>query len=442
MIDAANKIEKKFTAAGADDTIVTISEELKTQLKFSNSKISATQTWKSMNIGLFAAFDKKLISTTIQNLSDAAIDDALKKVLAFVKAVQPNSEYMGIAEGPFKHRQIERTYDPLIENIGDKAVDLVDRGIIIAQNKGAKRVAGVLETSTANTWLHTSNNVDAQEKGTTIHFSCRAFADKTASGHYVSTARMLNDLKIEKTAENAADVAKKAIGPEGIKEGKYDLLFEPLAAANLIEQVANAASVFNVEAGLSCLNGKIGKRVGSNNVTLIDDATMPGAVGAQMFDAEGVPTQKNVIIENGIAKTYLHNTSTAKRYKTTTTGNAGIIAPQPFNIIFKTGSFIKEDLFGQIERGLWITNVWYTRFMNYESGDFSTIPRDGAFLIEKGKIVKPVKDIRISENLLNMLKNVSAVGAEAEQITGWEVETPTFMPPIIVKNANITKSVE
>jgi PmbA protein len=442
MLDVASKIEKKFTRAGVNDTIVTISEDFKTQLKFSNSKISATQTWKSLNIGLFAAIDKKLISTSIENYSDNAIDDALKKVLAFAKAVQPNTDYMGIAEGPFKHKQIERTYDAAIENIGDKSVDFAERGITAALNRGAKRAAGVLETSASRTWLHTSNNVDAEEKGTTIHFSCRAFSDKTASGHYVSTARMLNDLKIERTAENAADVAKKAVGPEGIPEGKYDILFEPLAAANIIEQVAHAASVFNVEAGLSCLNGKIGKRVGSDNVTIIDDATLPGAVGAAMFDAEGVPTQKNTIIENGIAKTYLHNTSTAKRYKTSTTANAGIIAPEPFNIIFKTGSFIKEELFGQIERGLWITNVWYTRFMNYETGDFSTIPRDGAFLIEKGKIVKPVKDIRISENLLNMLRNVSAVGSEAEQITGWEVETPTYMPPIVVKNANITKSVE
>ncbi|MFH1181829.1 MAG: TldD/PmbA family protein [Candidatus Woesearchaeota archaeon] len=442
MLDTARKIGRKLTSAGADDSIVTISEELKTQLKFSNSKISATQTWKSLHIGLFAAIGKRLVSTSIEDYSDKAVDTALKKIMAFASATQQNSEYMGIAEGPFRHKQIERTYDEAIENLGEKGVDLVDAGIIAGLSRGAKKVAGVLETTTSKTWLHTSNNVDGEEKGTTIHFSCRAFSDKDASGHYVSTARMLSDLKIEQAAENAAAVAKKAVGPERISEGKYDVLFEPLAAANIIEQVAHAASVFNVEAGLSCLNGKIGKMVGSENVTVIDDATLPGTAGAAKFDAEGVPTQRNTIIENGIMKTYLHNTSTAKRYKTSTTANAGIIAPEPFNIIFKTGSFIKDELFERIKRGLWITNVWYTRFMNYESGDFSTIPRDGAFLIENGRIVKPVKDIRISENLLNMLRNVSAVGAEAEQITGWEVETPIFMPPMIVKNVNITKSVE
>jgi PmbA protein len=442
MLDIAERIEKKFTKAGVDDAIVTISEETKTQLKFSNSKISATQTWKSMNIGLFAAINKRLVSTSIEDYSDKSIDAALKKVMAFANAVQPNSEYEGIAKGPFRHKQIERTYDANVENLGEKGVDLAEEGIKIARGNGAKKVAGVLETSTSKVWLRTSNNVEGEDKGTTIHFSCRAFMGNDASGHYVTTARMLNDLKIRQAAENAAFVAKKAVGPEGIPEGKYDLLLEPLAAANIIEQVGHAASVFNVEAGLSCLNGKIGKMIGSENVTIIDDATLPGGVGAMKFDAEGVPTQRNMILENGIVKTYLHNTSTAKRYKTSTTANAGIIAPEPFNIIFKTGSFIKDELFGQIKRGLWITNVWYTRFMNYESGDFSTIPRDGAFLIENGKITKPVKDIRISENLLNMLRNVSAVGAEAEQITGWEVETPTFIPPMIVRNANITKSVE
>lgn len=442
MLDAAEKIGKKFSNAGVDDVIVTISEDTKTQLKFSNSKISATQTWKSMNIGLFAAIGKRLVSTTIEDCSEKAVDNALKKVMAFAKAIEPNSEYMGIATGPFKYKNIERLYDKGIETLGEKGVDLVDEGIMTALNKGAKKVAGVLETTTSKNWLHTSNNIEGEEKGTSIHFSCRAFSGHDASGHYVSTARVLNDLRIKHAAENAADVAKKAVGPGHIKEGKYDLLFEPLAAANLIEQVGHAASAFNVEAGLSCLNGKIGKSIGSEKVTLIDDATLPGGVGSARFDAEGVPTQRNTIIENGIVKTYLHNTSTATRHETSTTANAGIIAPEPFNIIFKTGSFIKDELFEQVKKGLWITNVWYTRFMNYESGDFSTIPKDGAFLIENGKIVKPIKDIRISENLLNMLKNVSAVGAEAEQITGWEVETPTFMPPIIVKNANITKSVE
>jgi PmbA protein len=253
---------------------------------------------------------------------------------------------------------------------------------------------------------------------------------------------MLHDCDIESAATRAAIIAKKAVKPKPLKQGVYDVLFEPLPVSNILEQVGDATSIFNVESGLSCLSEKMNKPVASREVTLFDDATMPGGIGSAKFDAEGVPTQRNTLVENGVLKTYLHNTSTAKRYNTVTTANAGLVAPEPFNIILKKGNFIKEELFEQIKRGLWITNVWYTRFQNYESGDFSTIPRDGAFLIEKGEVSKPVRDIRISENLLSMLKNVAAVGADAEQVMGWEVETPVFTPSIVVKNVHISKSVE
>jgi PmbA protein len=442
MQDIARKIEKKFKSKGADDVIVTVEEEVKTQIKFSNNKISATQTWREMNINLFAAIDKRLVSTSIHTYSPKTVNETVQRLLKFAKATQQNKEYFGIAKGPFAYRNIEDTYDRRIAELGEKDVDLVEKGINAALSNGAKRTAGVLETSTSKINLITSNNVEAEDRGTKIYFSLRAFTDRDASGHYVSNARLLHDCDIEHTAAKAAIIAKKAINPQSLRAGTYDVLFEPLPASNIIEQVGNATSAFNVESGLSCLAGKMQKQVASKELTLYDDAIMPGGVGSIKFDAEGVPTQKNTLIENGVLKTYLHNTSTAKRYDTVTTANAGLISPEPFNLVVKKGNFIKEEMFEQIKRGLWITNVWYTRFQNYESGNFSTIPRDGAFLIENGKIRKSVKDIRISENLLNVLRNIVTVGIDAEQVMGWEVETPVFTPAIVVKNVKITKSVE
>jgi len=98
-------------------------------------------------------------------------------------------------------------------------------------------------------------------------------------------------------------------------------------------------------------------------------------------------------------------------------------------------------MYSDIKRGLVVTNVWYTRFQNYSSGDFSTIPRDGMFLIENGKIVGPVKELRISDNMLSILSNVVAVGNKPEQVFGWEVEIPVNTPPVVVKDVRLTKSV-
>ena len=107
-------------------------------------------------------------------------------------------------------------------------------------------------------------------------------------------------------------------------EGKYDVVFDPLFVGSLLGMWGSMASAYYVMVQLSIFVDKIGKKVASEIVTLRD---VPAAysMSNRVFDDEGVPTRENVIIEKGVLKTYLHNTSTAKIFKTETTGNAGIV---------------------------------------------------------------------------------------------------------------------
>ncbi|MBI2141254.1 TldD/PmbA family protein [Candidatus Woesearchaeota archaeon] len=433
-----SRLKKK----GADDVVVSASREEAAQLKFSNSLISTTQSWQSDKLNIFVAIDKKLVGTSIRDMSKPAADDAVTKLLKFAAAAAPNREYMGIAEGPFRYSGIPETYDKAIAGLGETAVDILSGAINVAKNNGAKRTAGVLETTVSSSYLLTSNGVEAEDTGTQAYFSIRAFVDKYASGHHVCNSRVLRKFMPEASAEKAATIAKQAVNPKNGTPGTYDIIFAPLPFANLIESVGKASSIFNVESKLSCLAEKIGKRVGSENVTLVDDGRLPNGFNSVRFDEEGVPTQKNVIIDRGVLKTYLHNTSTARRHKTKTTANAGLVTPLPFNLIFEKGKFNKEEMIGQVKRGLIVTNVWYTRFQNYEAGDFSTIPRDGIFLIENGKVTAPVKELRISDNLIHILQSIAAVGKDQEALFGWEVEIPTLTPPVLVKGVRVTKSAE
>ena len=267
----------------------------------------------------------------------------------------------------------------------------------------------------------------------------RALKTKNASGHQTTVSRVKNKLNVEGAAQHAAEIAVLANRPRKQISGTFDVIFEPLAFANLLAQVGDTSSVFAVESGFSPLRNHLGKQVASSSVTVYDDGTMPNGYASTAFDAEGHPTQKNVLIKDGILQTYLHNASTAIRYKTKSTGNAGLIAPDPHNLVMAPGTSTKEQLFSSVKKGVYITNVWYTRFQNYSTGDFSTIPRDGAFYIENGKIKYALKDIRISENILNMMKNIALVGKEVQQIKSWEVDTPTFVPHVLVNNVRITK---
>jgi len=167
---------------------------------------------------------------------------------------------------------------------------------------------------------------------------------------------------------------------------------------------------------------------------------MKNGFGSRTFDDEGVPTKTTNIIEKGRLKTYLHNTSTAKKFKTQTTANAGLVSPRNFNIVMEEGKSSVDEMISQMKNGIYITNTWYTRFTNYRTGDFSTIPRDAMFKVENGRIVGPIKELRLSENMQHILESVVAITKEREQIEWWEVETPVLVGHVLCKGLNMTKS--
>ncbi|MBW2971026.1 TldD/PmbA family protein [Candidatus Woesearchaeota archaeon] len=436
----ADYVLKALLKRRVDDAVVMASERISQQIKFSNNKVNAIKTLEQNSVSLFAVKDKRLVSTAIRDISTASADSVVDKVIDFLKSAPENKGYGGIAQGPFKYSEISRGFDKEVMSNPQLGAELVEQAISRAVDLGIERSAGVLELSNDDIFLKSSNSVDVSDKATRLYFSMRCFADKEASGHMVTASRDLRGFEVEAAVNKAAHIAEMAKKPEAVEPGKYAVLFDHLAFSNMLDRAGMAASAFSVEAGLSFLADRLGQKVASDIVTLKDSGNLENGFGSDKFDEEGVPTRENTIIESGKLNTYLHNTSTAKRFNTTTTANAGLVSPTTFNLVLKPGKHSFESLLSTIKRGLYITNVWYTRFQNYHSGDFSTIPRDGIFLIENGEIKHAVKELRVSDNMINLLQSISAIGSEPKQIFGWEVETPVVTPMAVVDDLRITKS--
>ena len=118
-----------------------------------------------------------------------------------------------------------------------------------------------------------------------------------------------------------------------------------------------------------------------------------------------------------------------------------MIAPHPINIILQEGNQTKEEIIKEMKSGIYITNVWYTRFQNYMSGDFSTIPRDGIFEIKNGEIIGSLKNIRITENLQRILMGIKKISNNPHWIQWWGMEgtgAPALTPTVLVEDVNIT----
>jgi PmbA protein len=427
---------KKAEKLGATDAVAQLSRESRSQIRFANNTMTTLQNWETEKLELFLSFNKRIVSTSLDMITKKSIDAALANLAKLAKTAKPKEDFGGIADGPFKYKKVAGCYDKRVLN-ADLA-DKVDAAMNAALKKAGK-TAGVLYAGEEAVELATSGGAHAADKGTSIELSLRAFCAKDESGHSVSCARSLSDFNPESAGSKAALLASLAKNPVEGSPGKYDVVFDPMAFADLAALTACFASAFYVETGFSFLADKLGKAVASPAVGISDAGNMAGGFGTESFDDEGVPTQTTEIIKRGTLNTYLHNTSTARKYLVRTTANAGLINPSPRNVVLQPGNRSKDDLIGGVKSGLYITNVWYTRFQNYKTSDFSTIPRDAVLVIKDGEFVGSIKNVRITENLEGLLKKVMAVSNRPEWVHWWEVETPVYLPYVLAEKVNITK---
>ena len=428
-----NELKKK----GADDVVISSSKSYTKQVRFSNNEINLNLSYSFDVFNIFASLKQRIISTSLRDLSKKAADLTIKKILASAKNLPKNEDYKGIANGKFKYPKIEDNYDKNIDNVNP--IDIVEEAISLSINKGVLKCAGVLFATKSEDKIFTSNDIIGEDKKTHYYFSIRSMNSKDASGHSNAVSNVLSKLDYRNSAEESAEISKMSLNPKESPDGKFDVIFSPLAFAPLLKHTGDSASIYSIESGFSFFPKKLNERVANTNVNLIDDGTYRNGSGSSRYDDEGHPRQRTTVVENGILKSFLHNTSSAIRYKTKSTGNAGLISPDPTNFILMPGKLTKDDMIKNVKNGILITNIWYTRFNNYLTGEFSTIPRDGTFLIKNGEILYPINRLRVSDSLQRIYKNIIGLGKELKQIESWEAESPTVLPYVFVKDVNITK---
>ena len=415
-----------------DEVVLAKGESNSRQIKFSDNEIVKTAVEEVSNVSIFVAKNKKLVSTILKD--DKNIDKTIRLLKKMVDQVEAKEDFHGINDKIYKYKEIKDVYDSKIKEIDD--VDFVEKGINASLGQGVERTNGVFELHDGECEILTNKGIDFKEKGSEVYFSIRSFVTKDQSGHMNGVSRVLRGFDTAKIGKKSGEIARDAEGVVNGRKGKMDVIFSPLAFAPILNSIGDAASIFSVESGMSYFEGKLNKKL--SNVTIYDDGSLRNGLGSLKADMEGVASRKNVLLDKGVFKTYLHNYSTAKKYGVESTGNAGLVSPEPWNVVIDKGNYKLDELIKGVKDGLLVTNVWYTRFANYATGDFSTIPRDGCFKIKNGKIVESWKGIRVSENVLNILKNVSKLGNEVEHLRSWEADTPISCPHVLVKNCNIT----
>jgi PmbA protein len=436
MLAKTEEIVKKGRALGADEVIAKTTSGRYRQTRFSNNQIDISVAWNDYVTDVALSWKKRLVATQIHDFRN--VDESVKRLFKLAKVSKENPVYGGVAEGKFRYQKSRA--DKALESL-DNPAEYVLEAIEAAQKEAGPhtKTGGILFTSLQGVYLVSSEGPMGQDRRSAIELSIRAFSQKEASGHSVECGSTLKGFDPARAGRKAGEIARQAKNPKAGVEGRYDVVFDPLFVGSLLAMWGSMTSAYSVMIHLSIFVDKQGQKVASDMVTL-RDVPASYSVANRVFDDEGVPSKENVLISKGVLKTYLHNTSTAKIFQTKTTGNAGLVSPTPWNIEMDAGDLSRDEIFREVKRGLYLTNTWYTRFQNYATGDFSTIPRDGIFLIEDGEIKQSWKDIRLSDNALKMLNNIVGISKERQHVHWWsEADPPSLSPYILMKDVQITR---
>lgn len=231
----------------------------------------------------------------------------------------------------------------------------------------------------------------------------------------------------ESIGRRAAERVARRLGARKVTTQKVPVIFEPRTAGGLLSSIFEAVSGSSVYRKETFLADRLGETVASPLVTVIDDATIPGLFGSSPFDDEGVPSRRTTVIEQGVLRSYLLNSYTARKLGMRTTGNAsrgitGNAGVGHGNLYLEPGQKTPQEIIGSIRQGLYITELMGFG-VNVVTGDYS---RGAAGLwIENGELAYPVSEITVASTLQQMLKGIVAIGSDLE-FRG-SVAAPTLM---------------
>ena len=337
-------------------------------------------------------------------------------------AVLESAEEQFLGEAGGKYEAYEKKEYPLPET--DELIKAALHGQELAYAADPRVVDGtstVVMRMKQSVAIFNSRGLDlaAENQASLCYIAAVVKDGEEMNDEYKIKAGPIGEWKQEELAEKAVKAALAKLGGKVAPTGAYPVVFAPDAMSALLMTFSPAFSAEAAQKGLSPLAGKEGTKIASDCVTLVDDPFHKDSLMPMPFDAEGTPTRKKNVIENGTLTTLLHNLKTAKVAGVPSTGNAskrgyaGSVQISPFSFVLAPGEMTEEELLAKAGNGVYIDTLNGTHAgADPISGDFSL--QTLGFMIEDGKKTRPVKDFTVAGNFFDLLQHVEAAADNAE----------------------------
>ena len=408
-------IDRTLSFSKADETQVTLTGGDRANVRFARNSVTTSGASSGYSLAIQAKFGQRIGTVTASEFSDASLQRAMRNAEEIARLSPENPEAMPFV-GP---------------------ADLRRRAAPISTTRRARRRSGAPAPSRRRSTRRRTKNVDAAGF---VETSAQIQAGATSKGQfgygrytaadYNLTARTpdgtgsgwasksFNELRLL-AARHARRRRHRQGGalaqPHRHRAGQVHGGARAAAMADLVANLAFAADARQADEGRSFFSKKgggtrIGETVVNEKVTIYSDPAHALAP-AIPFDGEGLPLARLNWIDKGVLKNLSYSRYWAQKQGKTAT-------PQPGNLIMEGGTSTLDELIAGVQRGVLVTRFWYIRALDPQTLVFTGLTRDGLFLIENGKVTRPVKNMRWNESPIFALNNLDAMTAAERTVSG------------------------
>jgi PmbA protein len=421
-IDAAfgEEVVSGALRKGADQAEVFMRSSRNLSVEVKNQEVDSLKSSLSFGYSLRIIKDGKLGFSYSTNRDDK--DNVISRAVEAANYVDKDP-YLGLPS-PADAASVEifdKAIDEMREEEAISSVMLLERSVYKADGriKKVRKASGSFTVSAAA--ILNSKALRAEISSTSCSAQITAIAEESGEsqmGWDFEASRFLGDISFEEIGRNAATRAARLLGARKIEGRKADVILDNSVTVDFLGIFASSLSSEAVQKGKSLLAGKIGRKVTSEKINMVDSGLLRGRLGSSPVDGEGVPVKEKIAISEGFLRTYLYNTYTAAKDGTVSTGNAvrGGFSSLPgvgvTNLFIEAASkkdvFSVDEIFRSTESGLYVVDVMGMHTANPISGEFS-VGVTGIW-IEKGEMTYAVKEAAISGNILDFFGKIQAVG--------------------------------
>ena len=419
----------------AQQTEVMLTEWDSALTRFANNGIHQNVAERNVNVRVRAVKDGKTGVASINQMNEAAAADVLKRAVA-IADLQPKSEVVPVP-GPAPVRPVEAWSDATAAATPEERADFVE-AICIQAGRAGLKAFGAFSTSAGQLAIANSLGVFHHQHSTQATVNSVVMGD-AGSGYADRGAIDVSELDKNELASEVIDKAQRNQNARPVEPGDYEVILEEYAVAEMLEFMSFMGfSALAVQEERSFM--RLGEKITGQQVSIWDDGLDRTGLPAA-FDFEGVPKQRVDLITRGVASGLVYDMQTATRAGRQSTGH-GLPAPNtegPFavNLFMQPGTTAKAELVSDIKRGIWVTRFWYVRIVHPKASIITGMTREGTFLIENGRITRPVKDLRFTQSILAALDGTVALSRTTKLQIG-EYLGATRVPALRLKAFTFT----